>query len=155
MMELLAGVPGKLKTLLGRFTATRAAALDSLDASITSRAPAATAVSNAVLTDVRVAYLDNLSAAPLRIKSIQRGVINIFSGAGAGTATGTATITAVNPAKTELRLLGYNGYRTDTGGLWNEPASVRLASATSVLAQRSTSSNVISTSVSWELTEYY
>ena len=26
MMELLAGVPGKLKTLLGRFTATRAAA---------------------------------------------------------------------------------------------------------------------------------
>ena len=153
MMELLAGVPGKLKTLLGRFTATRAAALDSLDASITSRAPAATAVSNAVLTDVRVAYLDNLSAAPLRIKSIQRGVINIFSGA--GTATGTTTITAVNPAKTELRLLGYNGYRTDTGELWNEPASVRLASATSVLAQRSTSYDVISTSVSWELTEYY
>lgn len=153
MVELLAGVPGKLKTLLGRLTATRAAALDNLDASITSRAPADTAVSNAVLTDTRVAYLDNLAAAPLRIKSIQRGVINIFNGT--GTATGSATITAVNPAKTELRLLGYHGYRTDTGGLWNEPASVRLASATSVLAQRFTNSDVISTSVSWELTEYY
>lgn len=153
MVELLAGVPGKLKTLLGRFTATRAAALDNLDAAITSRAPANTAVSNAVLTDARVAYLDNLSAAPLRIKSIQRGVINIFSGT--GTATGTATITAVNPEKTELRLLGYHGYRTDTGELWNEPARVRLASATSVVAQRVTSSAVISTAVSWELTEYY
>ena len=153
MIESLLGLPYKIKLLLDRLTPARAAKLDNVNDTITSRAPAASAVSNAVLTDVRVAYLDNLSAAPLRIKLIQRGVINIFSAA--GTDTGTATITAVNPAKTELRLLGYNGYRTDTGGLWNEPASVRLASATSVLAQRFTSSNVISTSVSWELTEYY
>jgi ethanolamine utilization microcompartment shell protein EutS len=149
MVEFLLGVPGRL-VALGTSLAT---GVSDILTAIGTRAPASTAVSNAVLTDVRVAYLDNLSAAPLRIKSIQRGVIDIFSGA--GTATGTATITAVNPAKTELRLLGYHGYRIDTGGLWNEPASVQMASATSVLATRSTISDVISTSVSWELTEYY
>ena len=43
MWTMLAGVPGKLKTMLDRLTATRAANLDKLDANITTRAAASTA----------------------------------------------------------------------------------------------------------------
>lgn len=58
MWTMLAGVPGKLKTLIDRLTATRAANLDKLDANITTRAAAATALSNAVWTDTRAGKLD-------------------------------------------------------------------------------------------------
>lgn len=68
MWTMLAGVPGKLKTLIDRLTATRAANLDKIDANITTRAAAATALSNAVWSDARAAKLDAIG-----IKSIQRG----------------------------------------------------------------------------------
>lgn len=45
------------------WTDARAAALDNLDAAITSRAAAATALSNAIWTNARAANLDNLDAA--------------------------------------------------------------------------------------------
>lgn len=150
MVELLAGVPGKLKTLLGRFTATRAAALDNLDAAVSSRAPASSAVSSAVLTPARIAYLDNIAAAPVRIKSIQRGTITIFNG-GAGTATGTATITAVVMAKTELRLLGW----TCNSVSGQDSPRIELTSTTTITATRTTNNNTMVNVVSWELTEYY
>jgi len=57
---MLAGVPGKLKTLLDRLTATRAANLDKLNATISSRAAASTALSKAVWTDTRAGKLDLL-----------------------------------------------------------------------------------------------
>lgn len=60
MWTMLAGVPGKLKTLIDRLTATRAANLDKLDANITTRAPASTALTNAVWTDARAGKLDLL-----------------------------------------------------------------------------------------------
>ena len=60
MWTMLAGVPGKLKTLADRLTATRAANLDKLDANITTRAAAATALSNAVWTDTRAGKLDKV-----------------------------------------------------------------------------------------------
>ena len=44
------------------YTAARAAKLDNLDATISSRAPASTALSNATWTDARAAKLDNLDA---------------------------------------------------------------------------------------------
>ena len=72
MMELLAGVPGKLKALADRLTATRAEKIDNLDVAVSTRAPANTAVSNAVLTDDRISKLDNLdniAAPPDRLKS--------------------------------------------------------------------------------------
>ena len=58
MWTMLAGVPGKLKTLIDRLTATRAANLDKLDANITTRAAASTALSKAVWTDARAGKLD-------------------------------------------------------------------------------------------------
>jgi len=58
MFAILASVPGKLKTLLDRLTSTRAANLDKLDANITTRAAASTALSNAVWTDARAGKLD-------------------------------------------------------------------------------------------------
>jgi hypothetical protein len=61
MLGYLAGIPGRLKTLVDRLTAGRAAALDNLDAAITSRAAASTAVSNVNYTSGRAALLDNLT----------------------------------------------------------------------------------------------
>lgn len=64
MIELLAGVPGMLKSLRDRLTATRAANLDKVDVNTSSRAPASTALSNQVWTDARAAKLD-LPSSPL------------------------------------------------------------------------------------------
>lgn len=76
MWAMLAGVPGKLKTLIDRLTATRAANLDNLnatissrmpgtateqgriDVAISSRAPSSTALSNATWTDTKAGFLD-------------------------------------------------------------------------------------------------
>lgn len=58
MREFLLGVPAKLETLLSRITATRAANLDNLDTTISSRAPSSTALSNAVWTGTKAGYLD-------------------------------------------------------------------------------------------------
>lgn len=61
--EFLLGVPGKLKTLLDRLTATRAGYLDNLDAAVTTRAPSSTALSTATWTAGRAAAIDNLDIA--------------------------------------------------------------------------------------------
>ena len=80
MLESLYGLPGKIKTLLDRLTAARAGYLDSinpagtgwnstragyvdrLDAAVSTRAPASTALSTATWTATRAGYLDNLNA---------------------------------------------------------------------------------------------
>jgi hypothetical protein len=70
MIDFLLGVPGKLKTIADYLTtylsSTRAAKIDNLDAIITSRAAASTAVSNADLTPTRAGYLDKLNVDPTR-----------------------------------------------------------------------------------------
>lgn len=76
MWAMLAGVPGKLKTLVDRLTAARAANLDNLnatvssrmpgtateqgriDVAISSRAPSSTALSNATWTNTKAGFLD-------------------------------------------------------------------------------------------------
>lgn len=84
MWTMLAGVPGKLKTLIDRLTATRAANLDKLDANISTRAAASTALSNATwdgtlagnlaaLTTTRAARLDATVLVDGVIKSVQTG----------------------------------------------------------------------------------
>lgn len=60
MSAILYGVPGKLKTLIDRLTSARAAKLDNLDAATSTRAPASTALSNAVWTDARADKIDDL-----------------------------------------------------------------------------------------------
>lgn len=56
----LASIQQLLGTLLDRISSARAAKLDNLDAAISTRAPASTAVSNADLTAARAGYLDAL-----------------------------------------------------------------------------------------------
>ena len=57
MIETLMGLPGRVSALLGRLTETRANNLDRLDAAVTSRAPAGSALSNLVWTDAIAAKL--------------------------------------------------------------------------------------------------
>jgi len=60
MSAILYGVPGKLKTLIERLSSARAAKIDNLDATVSSRAAASTALSNVVWTDERAEALDDL-----------------------------------------------------------------------------------------------
>ena len=67
MWTMLAGVPGKLKTILDRITAVRAGLLDNLtalDVAVSSRAPASTALSTANWTNAIAARLALFVAAP-------------------------------------------------------------------------------------------
>lgn len=58
MIELLLGVPAKLKILTDRLTAARAAKLDNLNTTISSRAAASTALLNTVWTNAKATFLD-------------------------------------------------------------------------------------------------
>ena len=58
MIDFLLGVPGKLKTLTDRLTADRAANLDDLDTTVSSRAAASTALSSATWTNTKAGYID-------------------------------------------------------------------------------------------------
>ncbi len=58
MSGALKSIPGLVQTVLDRLTSTRAANIDKLDDTITSRAAAATALSNAVWTSARADQLD-------------------------------------------------------------------------------------------------
>ena len=70
-MAPLLGLPGRIKMLLDRLTATRAANLDRLDATISTRALASTAVSRTDLTTARIALLDKLNN--LDVKTSEAG----------------------------------------------------------------------------------
>ncbi|MBT8143458.1 MAG: hypothetical protein KJO55_02090, partial [Gammaproteobacteria bacterium] len=62
MSMFLAGLPGQVKTLLDRLTSARATNLDNLNATVSSRAPSSTAVSNTDYTAARAAKLDSIDA---------------------------------------------------------------------------------------------
>jgi hypothetical protein len=173
-MSLMSPIYTAVNSLLSRLSEGRAAALDKLDANISTRAPASTAVSTANATNSRLANLDNLDAAmtsraaasdytPARaakldqldaaissrmagIKGIQRGTVTIAS----NQTSGTATITSVDTAKTELRHLGATGVVTGESGFRNR---IALTNATTITATRA-SSNADTVTVGWELTEY-
>lgn len=152
MMELLAGVPGKLKALADRLTATRANNLDHLDADVSSRASASTAVSNAVLTDARVAKLDNLdniASAPARIKSIQRGTIYIAGGA---QFTTVSLSIAVNPAKAVLSHLGSESIGNNISN-FNIGSRLEFISSNQVRGWAGGGTNAIT--IGYQVVEYY
>lgn len=96
MIDFLAGVPGKLAAIYTHLTSylssTRAAKIDNLDTTISSRAEASTALTNATWTNARAGYLDRLDATvstraaettPLLDVPIASGIIS-----GVGTASG-------------------------------------------------------------------
>lgn len=83
------------------------------------------------------------------IKSIQRGLINVFSGSGTNNAI--ATIATVNTAKTELRLCGFWSNSINA----QDNPILELVNPTTIRATRFTNNNTMQTMVSWELTEFY
>ncbi len=102
MVEFLLGVPGRLVAL----GATLATGISDILTAIGTRAPAGTAVSNAVLTDARIGKLDNLdniAIAPDRIKSRTHHQVSV-TGTGAVLAfLGTPDVSA---AKIRVIFLG-------------------------------------------------
>ncbi len=132
MIAALLGVPGKLKTLLDRLTSLRAIRIDNLDNTITSRAPASTALSTAYWTNARAGYLDNLaSAVPSSfIQSIQTGYSagsSGSSGSGEDQHYLDITISAVVVAKSIVLLQDFS----DSSGIWFV-TSGRLTSTTNL-----------------------
>ena len=88
--SLFAKVNNLLNTLanhVAAWTSARAAKMDNLDAAISSRAPASTALSTAQWTNTRAGYLDKLNSGVAVssltgkiVKSIQRGTVIIEIG---------------------------------------------------------------------------
>jgi hypothetical protein len=82
------------------------------------------------------------------VKSIQRGTILIY----VGITSATATIGAVNTAKSSLSLLGYS---VSTGGSMSDNSPrLSLTDATTITAERFSTTNNTAVTVSWQLVEY-
>lgn len=138
MIPALLGVPGKLKTLIDLWTSTKAGYVD---AAVTSRAPASTALSTAVWSSGLATELDGLApsiaAIPTTpINSIQYGEVTINT----SSTSGTATITAVTTAKT---VLIYLGCRTDATTITNANATLTLTNTTTITATRTGNGNTL------------
>lgn len=82
------------------------------------------------------------------IKSIQRGVVTTV-----GNASMSVTIAAVNPAKTEVRFLGFSS--NTSAAIHEGIAYVALANSTTITVAGAQAYNSGRSTVSWELTEYY
>lgn len=124
MIEVLLGLPSKVKTLVDRFTAGRAANLDNLNATVSSRAAASTALTNVVWTDARAGKLDTaaLEASPLlappiasglipsapdSIKGLSSGALDATNGIGQFSTSSTSYVNAVSyTGKGVLELAG-------------------------------------------------
>lgn len=146
----LFGLPGKIKTLLDRLTATRAGLLDNLNATISSRAAASTALSNSIWTNTKAGYLDApISSIPSAfVKSVQRGTATY----GAGENSISITVSAVNMAKSMLLI---NEKRTTPWGLDEYVSGGYLVTSTAILISRPSTSNSNGNTVYWQLVEYY
>lgn len=119
-----------------------------LDTTVSSRAPASTALDSGVWTSTRAGKLDNLDAtigSCTRIKSIQRGIITLTTAA----TSASATIASVVMAKTELRFLGFSQ------SVASSSPQLFLANSTTITASRYSTEGGVNIQISWELTEYY
>ena len=138
MVEFLLGVPGRLVALRDIVITGIADIL----AAVGTRAPSSTAVSNTVYTDGRAALMDNLAniaAAPVRIKSIQRGTISVPGGS---TFTSATLGTTVDPAKSILIPLGSASIGNNISN-FNIGARVQLVDGTTVRAWAGGGTNAI------------
>jgi hypothetical protein len=118
MIGALMGLPGKIKTLLDRLTATRAGYLDRLDAAVTTRAAASTALTNTTWTDTRAGYLDGM----FRIKAIYRDTIVLSSAASNYKYLPASVVTS----KSVVSILGYSFMESHTNPVGNMIQGVRL-----------------------------
>lgn len=144
MIDFLLGVPGKLKTISDYLTtnlaAVRTAKIDQLDASVSSRASASTALSNATWTNGRAAQLDLIAAPTGAIQSIQTGMASSITTIG-GTLTSKIdiTVSAVVVAKTIV--FTQNASQTTTplqlAGYMSSTTNLRLETNDAVGSQAS------------------
>jgi hypothetical protein len=159
MLEPLYGLPGRIKILIDRLTATRAGNLDNLNATVSSRAPSSTALSSSVWTGTKAGYLDaaisgrasqaSVDALPQGIiESIQRGTATT-----SGIATSfTATISAVNLSKS---FVVAQFRRNDTSTVdYNGLITAKLTSTTQITFTRYNGSGSGDTLVEWQVIEY-
>lgn len=156
MLMMLAGLPGKMKTLLDRLTAARAGNLDRLDATVSSRAPANTALLRAVWSDARAAALDEITPQRMEnlnavgVKSVQRGKVGFGD-----TATSIlVTISAVVPGKSVLIFSHTtNTSLPDVGEMFRQTfVAGHLLSATQLEFTKSMEGG--GPTVAWQLIEY-
>lgn len=137
-------VGGRLKKLLDRLTTTRAANLDKLDANISTRAAASTALSNATWSDARAAYLDiiNTGAISGLVKSVQIVTVTMAGGSSASTA-----VTAVDTAKTIVLECSREHSGTSVSDGVQLLARHRLTSATNLSSTRNGTSGTLTCQV--------
>jgi len=160
MLEPLLGLPGRIKILIDRITSTRASNLDNLNATVSSRAPASTALSSSVWTGTRAGYLDasisgrasqsSVDAIPASpIKSVQRGLLIIGYGY---TPPHNVTISSVDLGKSMLTF-SYGGAANDAltpeQMFWG-----RLTSSTNIRFDRYQTSSSSYYTIEWEVVEY-
>lgn len=115
MIQFLLSIPPRVKLLTDRLTAARAQALDSvsetrmarLDAAVSSRAAAATALSSNVWTQARAVKLDDIN--PGAVKRVLSGYVNTkeaLVGVGQDQRYVNITISAVDPDKCIVTCIG-------------------------------------------------
>lgn len=150
----ISGASGRLKAIYTYLTsylsATRCAKIDNLDAAMSTRAAAATALSSATWTAARAGYLEKLNATPGipgTLKSVQRGVISMAS----GDSTKSATIASVDTGKAVLTLLGTAP--SGTSITIPAPAYLELTSATTITAKKTYTDKGVA--VAWQVAEHY
>lgn len=93
---LLLGLPSKVKSLLDRLTATRAANLDSIDTTVSSRAPASTALSNATWTNTKAGQIDasvSSRASQTSVNTVSSNVTSVLNNADVKTSTRLSSVT--------------------------------------------------------------
>lgn len=155
MSGFLVGLPGRAlaiytdtQALLTRWSATLAGRID---AAISSRAPAAGALSDTVWTSAKAGYLDAAVSGRAKFKAVQRGSITIADGA----ATGTATITSVVVTKALEQHLGSYPANSQGGAdplYW--ACTVELTNPTTITARRSNSGTTGVVVVRWAVQEW-
>ena len=129
MLGFLAGVPGRLKTLTDRLTATWAAKLDALHALWTATLAAridTNIASRATPADVTAAV-----AGLAAIKSVQQGIASGTTGASTSISI-NKTITAVDPAKC---IVIFNGANLPSGQAFTGDGGLYLANSTTLTYQ--------------------
>lgn len=133
------------------WTSARAANLDNLDDSVSSRAPASTALTDVTWTDARAAKLDNLdqSISSLNtspISSVQRGSVTLNSFA--SVATANVTLAPVDMAKSMVTV----SFHVSSSGMNFNSVSARLTSSTNLRIEGYDDGS--SAYVYWEVIEY-
>ena len=151
MIDFLLAVPGKITSVLNHIntnlSAVRTARIDNLDATTSSRAAAATALSTAVWSDALAAKINSGGIAGT-VRSIQSGFINTsaLNGAGQDLRYVDVTINSVTPGKCFV----YQDKDNDAG---LATSSGRVISAT--VLRLSAASGSGSIRGAWTVIEYF